>query len=156
MTAPMMLSAQSQHFERSVITLMVQVNIGATAAPDLTHRWHLELTSADGSARLPLSDVDFRMTLPIPSHGAGVGCPPSFRLCAFAGQCPALLGLTPVPSFRLRASEHISLRGEYRFTDFGSGQLGLPTVNGINLNDFVSARASPTMQDGRLSLNYRF
>ena len=40
--------------------------------------------------------------------------------------------------------------------DLGSGQLGLPTVNGINLNDFVSARASPTMQDGRVSLNYRF
>jgi len=55
-----------------------------------------------------------------------------------------------------KLTEHISLRGEYRWTDFGSGQLGLPTVNGINLNDFVSARASPTMQDGRVSINYRF
>ena len=55
-----------------------------------------------------------------------------------------------------KLTDHISIRGEYRWTDFGSGQLGLPTVNGINLNDFVSARASPTMQDGRVSLNYRF
>jgi outer membrane immunogenic protein len=55
-----------------------------------------------------------------------------------------------------KLTEHISLRGEYRFTDFGSGQLGLPTINGMNLNDFVSARVSPTMQDTRVSLNYRF
>jgi outer membrane immunogenic protein len=55
-----------------------------------------------------------------------------------------------------KLTEHISVRGEYRWTDFGSGQLGFPTVNGINLNDFVSARAPPTMQDGRVSLNYRF
>jgi outer membrane immunogenic protein len=52
-------------------------------------------------------------------------------------------------------TEHISLRGEYRISDFGSAQLlGLPTVNGINLNDF--ARVSSSMQDGRVSLNYRF
>jgi len=55
-----------------------------------------------------------------------------------------------------KLTEHISIRGEYRWTDFGSGQLGLPTINGTNLNDFISARASPTMQDGRVSLNYRF
>jgi hypothetical protein len=53
-------------------------------------------------------------------------------------------------------TEHISLRGEYRFTDFGSGSVGLPTINGMNLNDFVSARVAPTMQHTRVSLNYRF
>ncbi len=55
-----------------------------------------------------------------------------------------------------KLTEHISIRGEYRWTDFGSGNLGLPTINGTNLNEFISARASPTMQDGRVSLNYRF
>jgi len=55
-----------------------------------------------------------------------------------------------------KLTDHVSIRGEYRWTDFGSGNLGLPTINGINLNDFISARASPTMQDGRVSLNYRF
>jgi outer membrane immunogenic protein len=53
-------------------------------------------------------------------------------------------------------TEHISLRGEYRFTDFGSGQLGLPTINGTDINDFIVAHAAPTMQDGRVSVNYRF
>jgi outer membrane immunogenic protein len=53
-------------------------------------------------------------------------------------------------------TEHISLRGEYRFTDFGSGQLGLPTINGTDINDFIIAHAAPTMQDTRFSVNYRF
>jgi outer membrane immunogenic protein len=53
-------------------------------------------------------------------------------------------------------TEHISLRGEYRFTDFGSGKLGLPTINDTDLNDFVIAHAAPTMQDTRVSVNYRF
>ena len=53
-------------------------------------------------------------------------------------------------------TEHITLRGEYRFTDFGSGQLGLPNIYGNDLNDFVIAHAAPTMQDTRVSVNYRF
>ena len=53
-------------------------------------------------------------------------------------------------------TEHISLRGEYRFTDFGSGQLGLPTINGTDINDFIIAHAAPTMQDTGVSVNYRF
>ena len=53
-------------------------------------------------------------------------------------------------------TEHISLRGEYRFTDFGSGKLGLPTINGTDINDFIVAHAAPTMQDTRVSVNYRF
>ena len=81
------------------------------------------------------------------------------------GPFPTVATAITVPSFsggfvgagaETKLTEHISIRGEYRWTDFGSGNLGLPTVNGVNLNDFVSARASPTMQDGRVSLNYRF
>ena len=53
-------------------------------------------------------------------------------------------------------TEHISLRGEYRFTDFGSGKLGLPPINGTDINDFIVAHAAPTMQDTRVSVNYRF
>jgi len=40
----------------------------------------------------------------------------------------------------------ISLRAEYRLTQFGSGQVTLPTIDGTNLNDFVVARISPTLQ----------
>lgn len=53
-------------------------------------------------------------------------------------------------------TEHITLKGEYRYTDFGSGDVTLPTVNGNNLNDFVLVNVAPTMQEGRASLNYRF
>jgi outer membrane immunogenic protein len=52
-------------------------------------------------------------------------------------------------------TENISLKAEFRYTDFGSGKLGLPTIDGTNLNDSVNARLSPTMQEGRLSINYR-
>ena len=84
---------------------------------------------------------------------------------AAGGPFPNVTTAVTVPNFsggfvgagaETKLTDHISIRGEYRFTSFGSGQLGLPTVDGINLNDFVSARASPTMQDGRVSLNYRF
>jgi outer membrane immunogenic protein len=53
-------------------------------------------------------------------------------------------------------TEHITLKGEYRYTDLGSGTVTLPTVDGTNLNDFVSVHVAPTMQEGRASLNYRF
>jgi Outer membrane protein beta-barrel domain len=52
-------------------------------------------------------------------------------------------------------TDNISLKAEFRYTDFGSGKLGFPTIDGTNLNDFVNARLSPTMQEGRLSINYR-
>jgi outer membrane immunogenic protein len=52
-------------------------------------------------------------------------------------------------------TDHISLKAEFRYTDFGSGKLGMPTIDGTNLNDFVNARLSPTMQEGRFSINYR-
>jgi opacity protein-like surface antigen len=55
-----------------------------------------------------------------------------------------------------RITEHISLKGEYRYTDFGSGAVTLPTIDGNNLNDFVSVHVAPSMQEGRASINYRF
>jgi outer membrane immunogenic protein len=84
---------------------------------------------------------------------------------AAGGPFPTTAAAINVPSFsggfvgagsETQLTEHFSLRGEYRFTDFGSGKLGFPTVDGMNLNDFASARASSTMQDGRVSINYRF
>ena len=52
-------------------------------------------------------------------------------------------------------TDNISLKAEFRYTDFGTGKLAFPTIDGTNLNDFVNARLSPTMQEGRLSINYR-
>jgi outer membrane immunogenic protein len=55
-----------------------------------------------------------------------------------------------------KITEHISFKAEYRYTDFGSGPVSLPTIDGTNLNDFVSVRVAPSMQEGRASINYRF
>lgn len=81
------------------------------------------------------------------------------------GPFPAMSAAAAVPSFgggfigagaETLPAQHISLRGEYRYTSFGSGSLGLPAIEGVNLGDYVAARAAPTMQDGRVSVNYRF
>lgn len=58
--------------------------------------------------------------------------------------------------FETLLTDHISLKGEYRYTDFGSGDITLPTVEGIDLNGFVSPSIEPTLHVGRLSLGYRF
>jgi opacity protein-like surface antigen len=69
---------------------------------------------------------------------------------------PSLSGVFIGAGAETMLTERISLRGEFRYTDFGSGPVRLPTIDGTNLNDFVSARLAPTMQEGRASLNYRF
>jgi opacity protein-like surface antigen len=51
---------------------------------------------------------------------------------------------------------HVSLRGEYRFTDFGSGPVTLPVVGGTDLNNFLAVRVSPTLQTVKASVNYWF
>jgi outer membrane immunogenic protein len=53
-------------------------------------------------------------------------------------------------------TERISLKGEYRYTDFGSGDVTLPTVEGLNLNVFVSPSLEPSLHTGRVSLAYHF
>ena len=68
---------------------------------------------------------------------------------------PSLSGVFIGAGAETMLTERISLRGEFRYTDFGSGPVRLPTIDGTNLNDFVSARLAPTMQEGRASLNYR-
>ena len=109
-------------------------------------------------------DGKLRSTLPLAHSADGEQPQPccgwSFSNVTTAVTVPnfsgGFVGAGAKPRGRLVRVPSISIRGEYRYTSFGSGQLGLPTVDGINLNDFVSARASPTMQDGRVSLNYRF
>ena len=64
----MVLSAERQHLEGSIISFVMQMDVGAAAAADLAHRGHLDLAAADGSARLSLLGADFRMPLPIEGH----------------------------------------------------------------------------------------
>jgi opacity protein-like surface antigen len=58
--------------------------------------------------------------------------------------------------FETKLTRSISLKGEYRITDFGSGLVTLPNVGGTDLNQFVTARVSPTLQIVKASVNYRF
>ena len=56
-----------------------------------------------------------------------------------------------------KPTSSISLRAEYRYTNFGSGQVTLPIVEATtSLIDFVSARVTPTLQVVKASVNYRF
>jgi outer membrane immunogenic protein len=89
-----------------------------------------------------------------------------FRVSVSAGD-PATLVSTfaSVPSIgtgfigagvETKLTNKISLRGEYRYAGFGSGAVILPTIDGTNLNDFVTARIAPTFQTVKATLNYRF
>ena len=69
---------------------------------------------------------------------------------------PTIAGGFVGAGFETKLTRAISLKGEYRITDFGSGLVTLPNVGGTDLNQFVTARVSPTLQIVKASLNYRF
>jgi outer membrane immunogenic protein len=96
-----------------------------------------------GYSRISLSDLKLTVTGSNPDITATVNV-------------PSLSGVFIGAGAETMLTERISVRGEFRYTDFGSGPVTLPTIDGTNLNDFVSARLSPTMQEGRVTLNYRF
>ena len=75
---------------------------------------------------------------------------------ALAATLPTIAGGFVGAGFETKLTKSISLRGEYRFTDFGSGPVTLPTINGTDLNNFLTARVSPTLQIVKASVNYRF
>ena len=85
---------------------------------------------------------------------ASVGGP--FPHMALTASVPRVAGGFVGAGFETKLTKNLSLRGEYRFTEFGSGVVTLPTIDGINANDFVSARISPTLQIVKASINYRF
>jgi outer membrane immunogenic protein len=98
---------------------------------------------AGGYSRVSLSDVTLKVVGSDPDISATINV-------------PSLSGAFVGAGAETRITEHLSLRAEYRYTDFGSGKVGLPTIDGTNLNDIVDVHMSPSMQEGRASLNYRF
>jgi opacity protein-like surface antigen len=58
---------------------------------------------------------------------------------------PIIAGGFVGAGFETKLTKSISLKAEYRFTEFGSGLVTLPTVGGTDLNQFVTARASPQL-----------
>lgn len=79
-----------------------------------------------------------------------------FPAISVEAQVPRIAGGFIGAGIETKLTSNISLRGEYRFTGFDVGQVNLPTVAGVNANDFVSARIAPTMQVVKASVNYRF
>jgi outer membrane immunogenic protein len=75
---------------------------------------------------------------------------------ALAATVPTIAGGFVGAGFETMLTTHVSLRGEYRFTDFGSGPVTLPVVGGTDLNNFLAVRVSPTLQTVKASVNYRF
>jgi outer membrane immunogenic protein len=69
---------------------------------------------------------------------------------------PTISGGFVGAGFETKLTRFISLKAEYRFTEFGSGLVTLPNVGGTDLNQFVTARVSPTLQIVKASVNYRF
>jgi outer membrane immunogenic protein len=92
-----------------------------------------------------LSTSDFSATL----SGGGTNI-------AVAATVPTIAGGFVGAGFETKLTSSISLRGEYRFTDFGSGPVTLPVVGGTDLNNFLAVRVSPTLQIVKASVNYRF
>ena len=75
---------------------------------------------------------------------------------AVAATVPTIAGGFVGAGFETKLTSSISWRGEYRFTDFGSGPVTLPVVGGTDLNNFLAVRVSPTLQTVKASVNYRF
>jgi outer membrane immunogenic protein len=75
---------------------------------------------------------------------------------AVAATVPTIAGGFVGAGFETKLTTSVSLRGEYRFTDFGSGPVTLPVVGGTDLNNFLAVRVSPTLQTVKASVNYRF
>ena len=98
---------------------------------------------AGGYSRLSMNDVNLKVVGSDPDISATISV-------------PSLSGAFVGAGAETRITEHLSLRVEYRYTDFGGGKVGLPTIDGTNLNDIVDVHMSPSMQEGRASLNYRF
>jgi outer membrane immunogenic protein len=115
----------------------VGVRLGYLFSPDTL--WYV----SGGYSNLSLSDFHLNV----------VGSDPDISATA---KTPNLSGGFIGVGAETLITEHISLRVEYRYTDFGSGAVTLPTIDGTNLNDFVSVHVAPTMQEGRASVNYRF
>ena len=115
----------------------VGARLGYLFSPDTL--WYV----AGGYSRMSLSDVKVNIVGSDPDISAAINV-------------PSLSGVFVGAGAETRITEHLSLRAEYRYTDFGSGKVGLPTIDGTNLNEFVDVHVSPGMQEGRASLNYRF
>ena len=76
-------------------------------------------------------------------------------MLALTASVPKIAGGFVGAGFETKLLKNVYLRGEYRFTDFGTGLVTLPNVDGINANDFVTAKISPTLQTVKASINYR-
>lgn len=92
--------------------------------------------------------------LSLSNFTANVGGP--FPTMALTATVPRIAGGFVGAGFETKLFKNVFLRGEYRFTEFGTGLVTLPTIDGINANDFVTAKISPTLQTVKASVNYRF
>lgn len=131
------------------------IDVSARGSVEVDHSWTVGgrlgyLPSADtmifvsaGYTRLGMTEIEARVSGPFPAVDA-------------SASAPSLSGAFLGAGFETRLTQHVSLRGEYRYTDFGTGDIDLPTVDGLNLNDVASVEVSPNLQTGRMSLNYRF
>jgi len=115
----------------------VGARLGYLFSPDTL--WY----ATGGYSRVSLSDVKLNVVGSDPDISATINV-------------PSLSGAFVGAGAETRITEHLSLRAEYRYTSFGSGKVGLPTIDGTDLNEVVDVHVSPSMQEGRASLNYRF
>ncbi len=52
--------------------------------------------------------------------------------------------------------DQLSLRAEYRYVDLGTESMKLLPHDFPEINEFISTKFDPSIQMGRISLNYRF
>jgi outer membrane immunogenic protein len=81
---------------------------------------------------------------------------PGNQIATVAAVAPHIAGGFVGAGFETKLTNAVSLMGEYRFSEFGSGLVRLPTINGTDINQFVTARISPTLQIAKATVNYRF
>jgi outer membrane immunogenic protein len=141
--------------ETQIAVTIPGIGVAAKGGLDVDHAWSVGarlgylaspetlLFVSGGYTRLGITEIGANVSGPFPTIAARASAPSADGVFIGAG-------------FEAMLTRHISLRGEYRYMDFGSGQIDLPIVQGLNLNDYAVVEAAADVQTGRLSLNYRF
>lgn len=119
--------------------LMVGARIGYLATPDTM------LFASAGYARADLSETEFDAEATFLGSASGVLVGDQEFSGFFAGA-----------GIETALSNGLTLKTEYRYIDLGSERMQLLPGLAPAINDFVTTEFEPTIQTGRISINYKF
>ncbi|MEL6748315.1 MAG: outer membrane beta-barrel protein, partial [Pseudomonadota bacterium] len=131
-------------------------NLSASAELEIENQWSLGLrggylTSPDtlwflslAYTQVETSDLTYNVT-------AG-----GFAQNGVLGSVGTFSGISLGGGVESRLGNNLSLKAEYRYTDLDDENVQLLPNDLPGINNFVQTTMEPTLQTGRISINYRF